>query len=478
MSRRSQGPGLPTPNLVPEMSPGLAERFEALLHQWAGQWFPGSRQGELARALRRSAERAGFGTALEDFVTALEGRPDERLRDLVIQEILVGETYFFRDSNLWQSLEREILADLVQRQASLRNLRVWSAGCSTGEEAYSLAMLLRANLPHFEDWTLHLLATDLSEAALERARMAVYRKRSLRELDRQRWQGCFEASGATVRLKDAFRQMVTFKRHNLSAEDFPDPLTNRMDLLLCRNVLIYLERNLVSRIIARFAECLRPGGWLVLAPTEVPLDPPAGLSLFRLRCGSVVLRRLQGTGAPPPEPPPRTTRVARPDPLPLPAAVATPAPLQPAATDRPEATPLPDAADLLARARNAADRGDLVGALARATSCVEANPVSAAGWLVLALVQEEMELWQDSQESLRRALYLEPDLALAHLQMARVQARNGDAGVGRSLANFRKLTEMAEPTRLIPEGSGLTVGQARHLAEQLERTWARQGGSP
>jgi cytochrome c-type biogenesis protein CcmH/NrfG len=118
---------------------------------------------------------------------------------------------------------------------------------------------------------------------------------------------------------------------------------------------------------------------------------------------------------------------------------------------------------------------DLVGALARATSCVEAAPVSAAGWLVLALVQEEMELWQDSMESLRRALYLDPDLALGHLQLARVQCRRGDAGVLRSLANFRKLTEKDHTNTQLPEGSGLTVGEARHLAEQLERTWARTG---
>jgi len=89
-----------------------------------------------------------------------------------------------------------------------------------------------------------------------------------------------------------------------------------------------------------------------------------------------------------------------------------------------------------------------------------------------------MELWQDALESLRRALYLEPDLALAHLQLARVQSRRGDPGALRSLANFRKLTDRDEPSLLLPEGSGLTVGEARHLAEQLERTWARKGGAP
>jgi len=468
------------------MNPGLARRFENLLHQWAGQWFPGSRQGELMRALQRSSERAGFGSNLEGFITELEIRPDERLRDLVIHEILVNETYFFRDVGLWEGLEQEILPEILERQAKSRNLRIWSAGCSTGEEPYSLAMLLHALVPRIEDWTLHLLATDLSEKALERARMAVYGKRALRELDRKRWGSWFEASGSTVRLTDSIRQMVHFKRQNLSHEDFPDPLTNRMDLILCRNVLIYLDRHLVERVITRFGECLRPQGWLVLAPTEVPLDPPEGLRLTRLANGTVLLRRLpSGAPAAPSLPTRRITRAhaTRPLPLPLPAQVQVP--VLPAPAPRidplpppPPPPPVPAPTDLLAQARLAADRGDLVSALARATECVEAAPVSASGWLVLALVQEEMELLQDALDSLRRALYLDSGLAAGHLQMARVQARRGEAGLMRSLANFHKTIEGLPADTPLPEGAGMTVGEARHLADMLERTWTRTGALP
>ena len=463
------------------MKTGLVERFEILLHQWAGQWFPGSRRGELVRALQRSCERAGFGAEVERFLAVLEGQPDEALRDLVIQEILVGETYFFRDSALWESLEQEILPDLLERRASGRNLRIWSSGCSTGEEPYSLAMMLRALLPRFEDWTLHLLATDLSETSLERARMAVYGRRALRELDARRWGTWFEASHGTVRLHESIRQMVHFRRHNLSAEDFPDPLTNRMDLILCRNVLIYLDRGLVDRVIQRFADCLRSSGWLILAPTELPLEPPPGLRLVRLRSGTVVLQRVAAAAQHAPAPTaPRSSRPAAqvllPLPPPVPAAAApppAPPPLPP-----PPPPPPPDAGDLLAEARSAADRGNLAVALARATACVEAAPVSPAGWLVLALIQEEMDLLGDSLDSLRRALYLDSSLALGHLQLARVQSRRGDEGFLRSLANFRKLTEGAAPASPLPEGAGLTVGEARHLADLLERSQAGAGVEP
>lgn len=461
------------------MDPGFVRRFERLLHLWAGQWFPDSRRGELVRAIRRSCERAGFGTDTAAFLAVLEAKPDARLRDLVVHEILVGETYFFRDPLLWEGLEKEIMVDLLQRRSSSRNLRVWSAGCSTGEEAYSLAMLLRSTLPRFDDWTVHLLATDLSEHSLERGRMAQYGRRAVRELDRDRWGRWFETSGAMVRLVEPIRRMVDFRRHNLSHEDFPGPLTNRMDLILCRNVLIYLERDLVYRVIARFAECLRPGGWLILAPTEVPLDPPPGLRLVQLKAGPLVLRHSSPQAAPSPGAGSARTAPARRPLLPLPAAPPTPPAPAPAPAVRapvvPAAPPpaVVSAEELLAQARAAADRGDLVSALARATSCVEVAPVSPSGWVVLALVQEEMELLADAMESLRRALYLDSGLAVAHLQMARVLVRRGDAGWGRSLANFRKLCEKAESNALLPEGGGLTVGEARHLADQLERTWAR-----
>lgn len=458
------------------MDPELLERFERLLHRWAGQWFPESRRGELARALRRASERAGHGTDLASFLAVLEAEPNAAMRDLVVQEVLVNETYFFRDAALWEGIEKEILRDLVQRRSTTRNLRIWSAGCSTGEEPYSLAMLLKANIPRLDDWTVHLLATDLSDAALERARMAVYGKRALRELDRDRWGSWFETNGPTVRVIEPVRRLVHFRRHNLISGDYPGPLTNRMDMILCRNVLIYLDREAVARCIQKFAECLRPSGWLILAPTEVPLEPPSGLTLSQLKTGPLVLRRDGDHPRPAAEsarPRHRLDSSATRPAVPV-APPPTPAPLV-AAPPPPPPAPVPES--LLEEARRAADRGELAVALARATSCVEAAPVATSGWVLLGTVQEELGLVDDAVESLRRALYLDSGLAVAYLQMARVQLAKGDPGTLRSLANFRKIVESSPSGELLPEGHGLTVGEARQLADGLERTWLRSGAA-
>lgn len=460
------------------MDPDLLERFERLLHRWAGQWFPESRRGELGRALRRAAERAGHGSDLAGFVAVLDAEPSAALKDLVVQEVLVNETYFFRDAALWEGIEKEVLLDLVQRRGATKNLRIWSAGCSTGEEPYSLAMLLRACIPRLDDWTVHLLATDLSDAALERARMAVYGKRALRELDRERWASWFETQGPTVRVVESVRRLVHFRRHNLIANDYPGPLTNRMDVILCRNVLIYLDRQAVARSIQKFAECLRPAGWLILAPTEVPLEPPPGMLLTQLKSGPMVLRREGDGAAAPARPRLRTESGSRP------AAPARPAPSTPpppplplVKAPPPSPLPPPVPATLLQEARQAADRGDLAVALARATACVEAAPVAPAGWVLLGTVQEELGLVDDALESLRRALYLDSGLAVAYLQLARVQLAKGDPGTLRSLANFRKIVELAPPSEPLPEGHGLTVGEGRRLAEGLERSWLRSGAA-
>lgn len=457
------------------MDPDLLERFERLLHRWAGQWFPESRRGELGRALRRAAERAGHGSDLAGFLAVLDAEPNAALKDLVVQEVLVNETYFFRDAALWEGIEKEVLLDLVQRRAATKNLRIWSAGCSTGEEPYSVAMLLRASIPRLDEWTVHLLATDLSEAALERARMAVYGKRALRELDRERWGSWFETHGPTVRVTEPVRRLVHFRRHNLIASDYPGPLTNRMDLILCRNVLIYLDREAVARSIGRFAECLRPGGWLILAPTEVPLEPPAGMLLTQLKSGPMVLRR-EGEGASAPaRPRPRTESGARPATPPVRPTPTAPPPLPLVKAPPPPPPPAPVPQKLLDEARHAADRGELAVALSRATACVEASPVAPAGWVLLGTVQEELGLVDDAVESLRRALYLDSGLAVAYLQLARVQLAKGDPGTLRSLANFRKIVEASPAGELLPEGHGLTVGEGRRLAEGLERSWLRSG---
>lgn len=532
----------------------LSDRFVVLLHRWAGQWFPESRHGELERALQRSVARYGFSQCPESFIDMLEQSPSEELKDSVIQEVLVGETYFFRDANLWTSLRQTIIPELVSQHQGDRKLRLWSAGCSTGEEAYSAAMLLHSVIPNIDSWQIDILATDISEPSLHKARVGIYGKRATREAFKGDWGKHFDSYENSVQVKPYLRQMVNFRAQNLAKIDFPDLQTRNSDVIFCRNVLIYLDRELVAKIISAFGRCLSSQGWLILAPTEVPIDPPEDLILQQLPAGLLAMRpESANLGAGESErfllrsEPTKTRQVtvinspatsvfgqvletglnyagltlaaaapAKQSLKSLPLASlqpnnsglteATLAP-RPIVTDRgakqldpdltasltattvttlaaaapPEAAtdPSNECQRLAHEAQEKADHGDLVKALLSAAVCVDRFPTCVEGWLVLALIREEMDLVDDAIECLNRALYLEPSLAIVYLQMARLYSRKGHLdNLNLAINNFRKLVSNYSPDSVLPNSSGLLVRDAVLLVDQLDQNHGRQMRAP
>lgn len=263
------------------------DKFALLLHDWAGQWFPESRRGDLERAFNRSLDKYGNGEDAAAFLSRLEYSAPEALKNSIIQEILVGETYFFRDAILWNTLRDEIIPELSAK--TTKKIKVWSAGCSTGEEPYSLALMFNKYMPAATGWDVSILATDISEISLSKAKTGIYGRRAIRDLDRDLWGKWFDFYENSVQISQALRLMVKFSRQNLSLLDFPSPVTSGCDLIFCRNVLIYLDRELVLNIIRHFGQCLAPGGRIILAPTEIPLDPPEGLRIVQMKSGLMTI---------------------------------------------------------------------------------------------------------------------------------------------------------------------------------------------
>lgn len=190
-----------------------------------------------------------------------------------LDQLVVGETNFFRQRPWFARLEEVVLAPLIadRMRTGCRRLRIWSAGCATGEEPYSLALVLRRLLQGLGEWDVRIVGTDVSSAFLAAARRAVYRPWALREVDpelRARAfhsvdRGCFE-------LAPAMRANVSFAVHNLAA-DVPLPpalALGDVDLAVCRNVLMYLEPEQQRAVARRLARTLAPGGWLAVAPIE------------------------------------------------------------------------------------------------------------------------------------------------------------------------------------------------------------------
>lgn len=213
------------------------------------------------------AERRGFASIAQYFESLRRGSTPVVE---VVEAMVTHETSFFRDIHPFETLKRSVLPALIAFRRPDRRLRIWCAACSSGQEPYSLALLLREYFPELNDWQIQISATDISEPVLHRARQGVYSQfevnRGLPIALLLKW---FRQEGAEWRLDDRVRQMVTFSAMNLAA---PWPAVPPWDLIFLRNVLIYFDVDLKKQILARAAELLRPHSYLVLGGAETTLN--------------------------------------------------------------------------------------------------------------------------------------------------------------------------------------------------------------
>lgn len=195
----------------------------------------------------------------------------------IIQVITVGETYFFRNKSHIQALRFNILPKLIHncRQSGFKQLRIWSAGCATGEEPYTIAILLHELIPDIQDWSITILASDINEAYLAYAKQGFYTKRSFRRETEanivQRWFSPIENGYQINRL---IRNQVIFTPFNLITDDYPSyaTYTTNMNLIICRNVTIYFDKETTQQVVEKFHQSLSNKGWLLVGHSEPNLD--------------------------------------------------------------------------------------------------------------------------------------------------------------------------------------------------------------
>jgi two-component system CheB/CheR fusion protein len=218
--------------------------------------------------MRRRIERrmAIHGSAsLDDYVRLLAASSQEA--QLLFKELLIGVTSFLRDPPVWDTLQASVLPGLLAHAAAGHGVRAWVAGCSSGEEAYTLAMLLREGLdtlPAGSNCPVQIFATDLSADAIQTARRGVYPATAIAGLSAARQARFFSDDGGRVRVAKSLREMVLFAQHDVIV----DPPFTRLDLVSCRNLLIYFKAPLQRRLLQLFHYALRPGGCLVLGNAE------------------------------------------------------------------------------------------------------------------------------------------------------------------------------------------------------------------
>jgi len=409
----------------------IYERFHALILERSGLYFPEKRRLDLERGLQEAMARSGCDDPLAYFRLLQESPTSGPLWEQLIAQVTVGETYFFRDRGQFEALRQHVLPEIIARRRPSRQMRIWSAGCSSGEEPYSIAILLWELLPDLDDWNITLLATDINREALERARAGRYGNWSFRE---EGWEPLraryFTRRGKEWEIADRVRRMVTWNYLNLVEDVYPSLANNTVafDLILCRNVTMYFTLELVQQVIARLHEALVEGGWLVVGASELS---PTTYSRFQARTfpGAVLYQK---AGRPARDDLSWLDAVEK-------AAPAAPLSFSPARSSLPSAPEREEkvppgaalegdrvpAADPCAEALAAMERGQLQEALERLHRLLESDPRCAQGYLLVGRIRANAGMWEEARRWCQKALEIDPLLAEAHFLLGLIHSQEG-----------------------------------------------------
>jgi chemotaxis protein methyltransferase CheR len=241
----------------------MAQEAAALVIEPGKEYLIEARLSPLAR-------QAGFET-LDAFLEQLRTDPKGTLfHEQVVEALTTNETSFFRDFHPFESLRLHVLPRLIEQRAPLRRLSIWSAASSTGQEAYSVAMLLREHFPQLRDWQISILGTDLSPSVLTQARAGTYSQLEVnRGLPAPLLLKYFTNTNGRWLVNEDVKRLVEYRQMNLVK---PWPILPVFDIVLIRNVMIYFDVETKRTILRRIRQCLQPGGYLFLGTAETTMN--------------------------------------------------------------------------------------------------------------------------------------------------------------------------------------------------------------
>lgn len=477
-----------------------------------GVHYPFERRSDLVCGITAAA--AAFGMdSVSGCARWLVSAPLSRTQiETLARCLTVGETYFFRDRPAFEALRHEILPGLLdaRTRSAGRRLRVWSAGCCSGEEPYSIAILLRQMIPNLHDWDVSILATDIDPDYLRKARLGIYSEWSFRDMPDGVKEHYFKPIGKGLYQVDArIRSMVRFEFLNLAENVYPSAATGTvaMDLVFCRNVLMYFSPACAAETLQRIELCLSDEGWLLVSPVEIALVGSSQLlpvqlphAIFHHKGG--VASGHGSTQAPPlplhqamvalvPAMRDETTACAPTQPPVIPTSIATHTAATPSTStltdeadqlyqlghyddarirflsllmDRPEDTTI-----LSRLAKCHANLGQLNEAAALCEQALMIDKLNTGLCCLLGDIRQQQGDDAQAIRMLRRALYLDPDNALAHFSLGNlIRHRNHGARADHHLRTALALLDRCPSDQVLQGSDGLTAGRLAQILRSTE----------
>ncbi|MDP8221374.1 MAG: CheR family methyltransferase [Candidatus Stygibacter frigidus] len=244
--------------------------IKELLQERLGLHYSDLREGELSRKIGDAAKKTGYPSTLSYIISLLEKPSNRHDLEILASCVTIGETYFLRENEAFDFLKEEYLKHYIYKnRPGEKRLSIWSAGCSSGEEVYSLAGMIREMLPDHEHWEIKIIGTDINPAVLEKARKGIYSKWSFRKTPSWFMKYVEEVDDNKYQICACLNEMVEFKNHNLASDPY---VMQDLDIIFCRNVLIYFSKELISKVTKGFYNSLKDEGVLILSPVEVSLN--------------------------------------------------------------------------------------------------------------------------------------------------------------------------------------------------------------
>ncbi len=491
------------------------ELLRRLVESETGMDLGGRKRQRLHEATKRALQPAKQLPEIPSILADSKRRT--RLVEKITAELTVGESFFFRNHHHFEALAEHVLPLIFAENATQKTVNAWSAGCAAGEEPYSLAILLRQNLQHDSAWQISVLGTDINHQFVEKGRQAVFRPWSFRQTQIHHDRRYFLPKSGSYCVTEPYKSCVHFAHLNLIKDPFPSPPSGALgfDLILFRNVAIYLKADVIEALIHKFHAALRPGGWLLLGEAEVNLAPTAGFEVHRFASATFYRKPASNAAHPtresdwpwsPHAMAPQWPNFASPSVAQLPpwpplgptgdifpqAAASLPLNLLPpensADNERrasrrvilelvegqppcPPEKSLRASHDPLKAARTLFARAELAAARHELSLCLRKHPFLVEGYLLMAALAEENGNWHVAESAYRRALYLDRDCCLAHLHLAMVQQQLGDKrGAQRSIHNTLRLSEAKDPEAMVEYGDGVCYGRLREMALAIQET--------
>lgn len=476
----------------------LSDLINQRIIELLGLNFPPSKTRELERGLTTVAKEFGIEPSFDKIYEWLSqpNLGNEELKALS-SALTVNETYFFREKPALNMLKNVIIPGLIElRKDNSRSIKIWSAGCSSGEEPYTLAIMLREYFPLLKDWSITILATDISPAVLQKALKGEYSEWSFRETDDTIRKKYFTQHGRHWQIVPEIRKMITFSFLNLSKNSYPSSVTNthEMDVIFCRNVMMYFSDEVIRQVSARFYSALNPTGWFITSQVELNDDYFGQFARVQLENGIFyrkVPRRAKELVLPTAEVQPEQElpkRIKRPDSKP----VSRPTKEIPKPIEKRTEQPSPevyfnagryqlcaeacrkvlekDKENVQAKvllAKSLAHLGQLDEAETLIAGLVQKNVSDAGLYYLNALLLSERNDTQQAEEMLRKALYIDASHLHANLMMGRLQQSRGNSkGANMHFRAVLSGIEHFDDSKVLEDFDHMTVGRIREMIER------------